>query len=157
MAESIYQFQIKWQQDFHEKCKVWAKTRDEFRKKFIIDHRHIEKAGLEKDLARLQIEDEIMASIIVNGKLDVARAENGSELNTSKLRLAIGGIVKGLEWTERKDKEVIKHTEDRAVYLILEERRKKNGAKIVTCYTVYEKADGDMLNDLPEITNEIWD
>lgn len=154
---SIFQFQIEWQKRFHNECKAWAKTRDSFRKHFVIDYRHISKAGLEKDLARLQIEDEIIASLILNGNLDFAKAENGSEVNEKKLRLVVGGVLKGLEWTELKDGKELKHKEDRAAYVVIQEMKKKSGAKVVTCYTAYYiEHDPNNHGDLPEVPYDIW-
>lgn len=156
-TSSIYQFQIKWQERFHEECKGWVKTRESFRQNIIVDYRHIENAGLEKDLARLQIEEEIIASLILHGKLDVARAENQVEVDTKKLRLVIGGVLKGLEWTEKIEKKEIKHKEDRAAYVVLQEKKKKSGAKVVTCYTAYYKEfDSKNHGDLPEVPYDIW-
>ena len=131
---------------FHETLRQLARTKLSFNKSVEVDVGHIVRRGSESDAFRWALSNEIIAAIVLKGKLNLGKC-NG----VSPLELAIEGKLLNFKWIDAKA--VCERTEAVAcIRVVIRERKPKH--YVVTAYRDLEgKIDP---NDTPEVDHEVW-
>ena len=133
----------------HQRVKEVCGSQPHFYGNLLVDRRHIDKrAATEPDSLRLNIGDEQIASVILNGKLN----EERSRINGSLAEIVVEGIFRQFPWIDLKDNNREKIEEAVCVRVIVREGGRRY--VVVTAYVPRHEA----LNpdDFIEVAYEIW-